>query len=164
MKTAIYRARQFFRGFRTTLAPHEIGLVHARLSEAERELFDAMQAGDQRHSVDLALWLGPEASDTLLTAALLHDVGKGPVHVWDRIVFVLLGGLGDRARGWLEAERGGRFRRALWRLEHHAALGAALLRAAGSSPRVVELVERHTAAPPHDDEELSRLIAADEAT
>ena len=160
----LYRARQFFRGFRTTLAPVEIALVRARLTEAEQALFAGMHPRDRRHSVDLALRLGPEASGDLQTAALLHDIGKGSLRVSDRIAFVLLGAVGRGLRARFEAEDGGRFPRALWRLEHHARLGAARLEAVGTRPRVIALVAGHTGRHSDADEELARLVAADGET
>jgi len=98
-------------------------------------------------------------------------VGKGPLLVWDRVAFVLLCAaspslterLALRLNAPREASSGLRRRRdALWRLRHHAALGADLVEAAGAPPRVVELVRRHTEAPPPDDEELASFIAADD--
>ncbi|MGE0227131.1 MAG: HD domain-containing protein [Dehalococcoidia bacterium] len=169
--SAAYRSGQFFRGFRWALGPDEVARVCALLNERERLLFVGMQGRDRRHSMDMITWLdrrgavvGRPPPNDLLVAALLHDVGKGPLTVTDRIVFVLLGAVSLRLRRALGREQGPRWRRALWRLEHHARLGADLLEQAGASPRVVDLVRRHKDDDPHGDEDLRMLIAADGAS
>jgi putative nucleotidyltransferase with HDIG domain len=164
---AAYRSGQFFRGFRWALCPDEIHVVRSLLTDREVLLFTAMQGRDRRHSMDMVRWLERHAlsmpSDTLLAAALLHDVGKGSLIVWDRVAFVLLGAVSQRLRRWLGREDGWRWQHALWRLEHHARIGAEMLTAAGTDPRVVELVGRHKDAWAGDDEELRLLMAADGA-
>lgn len=169
---APYRARQFFRGFRTTLTAGEIATMHALLTGEERALFLGMGPRDRRHSMDMVHWLrtnlstpGGLASDEVLAAALLHDIGKGPLRVWDRVAFVLLGAAdavaGSRLRDRIAAEGGGRFRNALWRLEYHARLGAGRL--GGSRPNVVWLVAHHTDREPPASADLALLMAADAA-
>ena len=168
-----YRVRQFTRGLRPHLAPDEIEEVRARLSPAELDLFLRAEPRDRRHSFDLYRLLQRETVDVthdLLTAALLHDVGKGPLLVWHRVAFVLLNAVAPRLARRLERRADllreasvlDRWRDALWRLRHHAALGALLVEAAGSSPRVVELIRRHTEAVPDDDPELAAFIVADD--
>lgn len=172
-----YRVRQFTRGLRPHLAPREIEEVRERLSPAELDLFLRAEPRDRRHSFDLYRLLQREAAaddsaatNDLFTAALLHDVGKGPLLVWQRVAFVLLSALTPRLARRLERRAGllreasvlDRWRDALWRLRHHAALGAVLAEAAGSSPRVVELIRRHTEAVPDDDPELAAFIVADD--
>lgn len=159
---ARYRVRQFTHGLRPSLAPAEIEAVRARLSPAEYALFLAAEARDRRHSVDLFAALhAAGASEVELVAALVHDAGKGRLRTWHRIAFVLLNAAAPRLGRWLEAEHGAPWRRALWRLRHHARLGAERLEAAGSDARVVELVRRHTDAPPTDDPVLARFAAFD---
>jgi hypothetical protein len=157
------------RGFRPQLSPAESAEVQALLSERERELFLAAEPRDRRHSVDLFLLLRREAtaggraiSRDLEVAALVHDVGKGPLRAWHRVAFVILGALSQRVAHRIEAERGAGWRRALWRLRHHARLGADLLREAGSDERVIAIVATHTSPPPADDAEIATFIAADD--
>jgi hypothetical protein len=164
---AAYRSGQFFRGFRWALAPEEIRTVSSLLTERELLLFTAMQGRDRRHSMDMVRWVArhaPEAAtDDLLAAALLHDVGKGSLIVWDRVAFVLLGAVSPSLRRWAGRPDGWRWQRALWRLEHHAGLGAEMLAAAGTRPRVRDLVARHKDASAGGDEALALLMAADGA-
>lgn len=160
-----YRAGQFFRGFLSSLSPEEIATVRALLSERELACFMAMESRDRRHSVDMVHWLNRNTSPSreLLAAALLHDVGKGRLLVWDRVGFVLLGALPGGLRDGVARSEGGRFRAAIWRLGRHAELGAARLAEVGAPPRVVALVARHTQPDPGGDEELTWLLAADAA-
>jgi len=155
---ARYRVRQFTRGLRPRLDPREIAEARERLSSAEFGLFLHAQPRDRRHSMDLFQLLQREgASDPMLVAALLHDVGKGQIATWHRIAFVLLGPLSAVLAG----ESGPRWRRALWRLRHHARLSAEMLRRIGSSSRVIEIVEGHTRAS-SDDAEIAAFIRADD--
>jgi hypothetical protein len=164
--SAAYRARQFFRGFRCAISPDELAVVRELLTGPEASLFVAMHARDRRHSMDMLLWLRArtEPSRDLLVATLLHDVGKGPLHVWDRVLYVLLRGISTRLTDVVAAERGWQSRRALWVLRDHARLGAETLRAAGCSSRVVTLVEGHTDPEIAGDAELRWLRAADDAS
>ncbi len=119
--------------------------------------------------MDMVRWLESRAApgspppDDLMAAALLHDVGKGSLFVWDRVAYVLLGALSNRMRRRLARQYGWRWQRALWRLEWHARLGAEMLAQVGTRPRVVELVARHKDASSAGDEDLAWLIAADGA-
>ncbi|MBM4410157.1 MAG: HD domain-containing protein [Chloroflexi bacterium] len=162
---ARYRARQYTKGLAARVRPEEVATVRGLLSPAEFALFLAMQRRDQRHSLDLFHALSAEgASRDSLVAALLHDVGKDELRDWQRVAFVLLEavrpGLGRR----LEVESGPPWLAGLWRLRHHARLGAERLAAAGCAPRVVELVAGHTSPPPADDAELARFIEWDSRT
>lgn len=160
-----YRVRQYAKGILARVRPDEAATVRTLLSPVEFRLFLGMQRRDQRHSLDLFRALAAEgASRDSLVAALLHDVGKAELHDWQRVVFVLLeavrSGLGRR----LESESGPPWRTGLWRLRHHARLGAERLAAAGCSPRVVEIVAAHTGPPPADDPEVARFIEWDSRT
>lgn len=162
---ARYRVGQYRRGLAARVRPEEVAAVRGLLSPAEQALFLTMQRRDQRHSLDLLQALAAEgASEDSLTAALLHDVGKGRLRDWERVLFVVLEaarpGLGCR----LERESGPAWRTALWRLRHHARLGAERLAAAGSRPRVVEIVRAHTGWPPEDDPEIARFVEWDSRT
>ncbi|MEX1022915.1 MAG: HD domain-containing protein, partial [Dehalococcoidia bacterium] len=147
-----YRVRQFLRGLRPHLSPAEVAEARARLSQREFSLFLHEAPRDRRHSMDLFLLLrrecGPDgqpASDDLLAAALLHDVGKGRLRDWHRVLYVLLNAASPGFARRLESSEGPGWQQALWRLRYHARIGAELLAAEGSSPRVVEVVRQHTA-------------------
>lgn len=168
---ALYRAGQFFRGFATAVDPDDARTVAALLSPEELQLFLAQRPRDRRHAVltmrhleRIAALEGATPSDQLRTAALLHDVGKGPLRVEDRVLFVLLEAISPDLVDRFADEHGSRWQRALWRLRHHASLGAQQLTAAGSSPRVIELTAaHHLPATSEDDRDLAWLLAADEA-
>ncbi len=156
---ARYRVRQFTRGLRPRLEAGEIAEARGRLTPAEFRLFLHAQARDRRHSMDLYRRLQREgASDAMLVAALLHDVGKGQIATWHRVLFVMLGPLA----GALAGQSGPRWRRALWRLRHHARLSAEMLRRIDTSPRVIEIVERHT-QPRTGDPQIDAFIRADDS-
>lgn len=164
-----YRVHQVRLELHPAIFSGEAAEVRRRLSDRELLLFLAADPRDRRHSVDLFKRLlhqgtqrGRYPSDAMLVAALLHDVGKGPLRTWHRIAFVLLDTTIPRLLRRLEKQHDAGWRGALGRLRHHAALGAALLREAGADPRVVELVEAHTTAPPEGDDELRWFIEADD--
>ncbi len=169
-----YRTGQVLLSLRPAPAPSEVVEARKLLSEAELACFVAMEPRDRRHSLDVMRRVrerssvgGGHASRDLLAAALLHDVGKGRLLLCDRAAFVLLNALSERLGDALAVEHGMRWRRALWRIRHHARLGAARLVDAGSRPPVVELVARHIAAKREGaggDRELALLIAADDAS
>ena len=179
-RRARYRARQVLCGLRSAIAPADARAVHELLSASELALFVRMEPRDRRHSLlvmrrlerdgVLALRGGSTAGAAnpadreLLAAALLHDIGKGRQALWHRVLYVLVLGVSPLLLGRVMCEGRG-WRGSLWRLRHHARLGGALLREAGSAPRVVELVEWHLMQPADaraaGDAELLALIAAD---
>ena len=128
---------------------------------------------DQQHGIDVFRRVrAASASDhDLLAAALLHDCGKGHVTLWQRVTHVILDAAAPGLRARLASERGANWRQALWRLEHHPELGAAMVAATAAAggqtdggqrdADVVRLIREQEA--PSPDTRLAILQAADEA-
>jgi hypothetical protein len=154
-----YRARQFWQLIRApALAPAAWRQIEAILTPAELALFCRFNPGDQYHSYAVlhTLQTAGESEPALLTAALLHDVGKTRlnIRVWERVA----GSLGEiffprRARQWGSGTPRGWYRPFVIRCQHPA-WGAELAAAAGSSLLTIALI-RH-----HQDDDLSHLDAA----
>jgi len=162
------------------LSPAERQTVAAHLTPAQQRLFSAMTGRDQRHSLDVFQALqrmGCQEKETLL-AALLHDVGKGPVRLWHRVAYVLLQAASPRLLDRLAQPNGpglslpgGRgWRQMMAAIRDHGARGAALAEAAGASAAVVELIRYHQRACPEpaegangSDRWAALLRAADES-
>ena len=128
---------------------------------AEMTLYDAMHVADRRHGLDVVASLrrAGVTEREVLVAGLLHDCAKGDTGAWPRVAW----SLGEAFGPWVHgaARRIPGWGAALDRLRDHAEASAELLRGAGASDRVVELV-RHQAAP--QDPEYGRLLQlADEA-
>ena len=166
-----YRSGQFFRGFRTAVDPEDVRTILRLLSPPELDLFLSMRPRDRRHAVEtmhhvdrIAREHGSKASVELRVAGLLHDVGKGPLHVHDRVLYVILRAASPSLFEQCARAEGAQWRVALWHLRHHASVGAAQLQAVGSARRVIELTTgHHLDDPPRDDPELTWLLKADEA-
>lgn len=136
------------------------------LTAVEHRLFRRESVYERQHAVALARAIAaglPAPSRSLIAAVLLHDLGKSAAALgrWQRVGFVLLDALPGRPLRRLREPPGRSAWYGLWVLQHHAALGAALARAAGVDERVAWLIDHHHERLP--DAELCRLQAADEA-
>ncbi|HYM15758.1 MAG TPA: hypothetical protein VEZ14_09370 [Dehalococcoidia bacterium] len=161
---ARHRARQFFGALRPHVGAHDRDAAYRYLSPAERALFESMTLRDQQHGLDVYKRVrdnAPGEDAQLFAAALLHDCGKGQVRLWHRVAFVLLRAGAPWLLRRIAAERGAAWRRALWRILHHPALGASMAAAAGADGDVVRLIREQDASSP--DGRLALLQAADEA-
>jgi putative nucleotidyltransferase with HDIG domain len=131
------------RGLWPAWARPDDALARVHLTDRDYALYASLDRRDRDHATRvvrrlLVQW--PQAHATLVRAAWLHDVGKAgrPYRLLERVVVHL----------WCPDERTARRFpapwRAAWRVHrHHAALGAARLRAIGSDPQVVRLVAAH---------------------
>lgn len=138
MHKALYRGGQVLHALRPRIDAAAADFARAHLSAAEARLFLAMQRRDQRHALAVLrrLRAAGHAEPELLTAALLHDCGKGAVPVWLRVLYVAAPSIVNR----LAAEGESGTRAAAYRLLNHAALGARLAEEAGAGPATVRLI------------------------
>jgi len=158
--------------------PSAADLEQARqfLAPAQARLFSRMQLSEQAHALAafkrLRLRLQGAEQPDLLTAALLHDVGKVrlPLQAWERVLIVLTKALAPGlARRWGAGapETSPGWRRAFLAAEQHPAWGAEMARGAGVSPLAEALIRRHQEKPsPQSDAAedvlLRRLQAVDD--
>ncbi len=155
------KVRQFRAHVRASVGPAERSELETWLTRPQLSLFDGMHVADRRHGLDVVATLRVEGvtDPEVLLAGLLHDAGKGRTGVWPRVVYALGQAYGSRL--WGVAGVLPPVRAALARLRDHAEASASLARAAGCSPRTVELI-RHQDAPV--DPDAGRLLKlADEA-
>lgn len=162
-----YRVGQFWRNMSASPLPAEaMEGVTAVLTTAEMALFNRFSLSDQQHSyrVLCALQTAGQTEPSLLTAALLHDVGKScySLKVWERSLAVLLAIImPQRVKIWGQGEARG-WRRPFVVKVQHPGWGADMVAAAGGCPLTVALIRRHqevlpeTADSPED--QLLRLL------
>jgi len=135
----------------------------AWLTPAQMRLFDEMHPADQRHGLDVVVYLerhGAGADPELLLAGLFHDAAKGrEVGLRYRIEWSLAEHYGPRVRRPLLGLPG--TAEAFDRLDRHAVLSADLAREAGCGERTLELIRAQAAS--CDDPQVSALRRADEA-
>ena len=130
------------------------------LSAEEYRLYIRMDVRDRDHACTVTKALRaefPGASPELLRAALLHDVGKtrASYNPLSRIAAALYTPSDIPAKPRFSGVRG------LWQMKrHHDRYGAQMIRAAGGSARVAEIVAKHHA--PEGDAEAMRLKEVDE--
>jgi hypothetical protein len=127
--------------------------VQTHLSQAEYKLFASMDVRDQQH----ACWVTkallnhvPDASEALIAAALLHDVGKGDVPFWplERILIHLVDKVythrppvqpkysSVKHWNWHQS-----WQSAWQRKCHHELYGAQTIRQTGGRPQVAAIIE-----------------------
>ncbi len=160
---AAYRVRQFFRALTAWWVQEELSDIERVLTPAQQALFQRMLPADRRHALTVFRTLrarGVESAD-LLTAALLHDVGKAaaPPALWVRVAVVLLGRFAPR---WLERMSAGEptgWRRPFVVYRRHAEQGAQWATEAGCSPLTVALIRRHEERLAMPDGEEDALLA-----
>lgn len=168
---ALYRLQQGLRALTAYTRPVDLDTARAYLAPPLLDLFLRMRRSEQQHSLNVlhALRAAGHTHPDLMTAALLHDVGKSraPYHLWDRALVVLAGVFAPRRAGaWGAAESPTGWRRPFVVAAQHPAWSAAMAGAAGASAGAVQLIARHQEKldrPPRDDIErlLGVLIAAD---
>ncbi|MFZ4721227.1 MAG: HD domain-containing protein [Ilumatobacteraceae bacterium] len=125
------------RRFRGSLSRAEpsvdaVAWVHALLLPTEHALWSRMAVQDRRHSIEVARRFTATraaATPAEVAGALLHDVGKqvAALGTFARVAATVVGPRTERFRQYHD----------------HEALGAAMLREAGSDEATVELVLGH---------------------
>jgi hypothetical protein len=143
----VYRVVQFWRAITAQVRPEELAAIRPMLGPSGMALFGRLSRNDQRHSLNVYATLMAQGyrDRALLTAALLHDVGKtaGRLSLPYRVVAVLLRAFAPRLLSRLEANGDSPLLSPFRVSGMHAAIGAQLVAAAGCSDTIVTLVRRH---------------------
>lgn len=121
--------------------------IESRLTTTELILYHRYRASERRHAyrVMCALQKAGYEHPALLTAALLHDIGKTRLHlhVWERALVVAFAKLlPGRVERWGIGKPAG-WRRTFVVKTQHPAWGAEMAANAGSDVLAVELIRRH---------------------
>lgn len=162
-----YRFQQFWRN-RTArpLSVEALAAITAVLTAEELALFQRFDLSDQQHSyrVFAALAAAGYNQPALLTAALLHDIGKTqyPLTVWERSLAVVMAMIApQQVLRWGAGEAHG-WRRPFAIKVQHPAWGADMVTAVGGCPQAAALIRRHqdvlSAAAASEEDELLRLL------
>jgi hypothetical protein len=143
----VYRARQFFHNLSARPQPADLRTAQAFLTPPLYALFCQMDSADQAHSLEVFKTLQNEGEENedLLSAALLHDIGKANVQpaLWERVVAVLAGPfMGKRWESWADGTARG-WRKALVIAAAHPDWGADRVRQAGGSQCLERLIRYH---------------------
>lgn len=154
----LYRARQFVAALRPHVTDEDYASAQALLGPVLMRLFDSMSPRDRRHCLDVYRDLvAAGVNDTdVLSAALLHDSGKGTmsganVRLWHRVTYVLLAAAAPPLLKRLSNGRGG-----LSVLQRHAEIGALLAESLGAHQRVVQIIQEHEER--HHADDAQRLL------
>ncbi len=147
---SFYRLRQFWLAWRSTPSQTDLKEAQRILDPAQYQLFLQLQPGEQAHSLDVLHRLLEQGENhpDLLTAALLHDIGKVcyPLSLWQRVWIVLYnvpGIKGHVSRKIQPMTLDTWYLAPLIVAEMHPVWGADLAARAGVSPLAVALIRRH---------------------
>jgi hypothetical protein len=161
------RVRQTFQATFAWLRPAQDDLAQSTLTPAEFALFRRMKRSERQHHLRVLAVLLRQGRQqpALLTAALLHDVGKTRVRftIPERILVVLAKKfLPRRFDQWAAGEADG-WRSPFVASAQHPQWGAEMAAGVGSSPLAVELIRYHQTPladlPPGAPDELPELLA-----
>lgn len=172
IKAALHRLSQGIGALFAFARSPDLELARRNLSSCEYEAFRSMARSEQLHSLQVlekVLSDDPAAPKALITAALLHDVGKSRyrLSVWQKTLAVIIEAIAPRLSFRLSEGEALGFARAPFVVRwHHAQWGGEILRNCGSDEEVIWLVERHQdGAERHRDRRtfalLSKLQSAD---
>jgi len=161
-----YRARQFWQALTATPAAEDLDRASQVLSPQLMASFLNQTASDQVHSLTVFIHLCDqgERSPDLLSAALLHDIGKSrfPLRIWERVVVVIGQAIPIRQTTLLSQSEPRGWKRPFAVAGGHATWGAEMAEAGGASPLTVELIRRHhdpvAASPVYPAERLLRQL------
>ena len=158
------RIRQTFQALFAWLRPVDDDLARQHLSPAAFELFMRMPRSDRQHHLRVfeKLRAAGHTHPALLTAALLHDVGKTRTAftIPDRILAVVVKKLWPaRFDQWSQGRPMG-WQRAFVVSAQHPAWGADMLAAIDGDPLAVQLIRYHQdcVADVPDDDTLRTLL------
>ncbi|MEA3338851.1 MAG: hypothetical protein U9R15_02690 [Chloroflexota bacterium] len=147
IETARYRVTQFFRALTARVSDEELEQVALMLTPASLTLFRSMATQDQRHALEVcrALRRADHTDSQLMTAALLHDVGKSAARLWawHRAVIVLLERFAPRLLARLSRGELRGWRRPFIVHARHPEIGARWAEEAGCPPLTIALIRRH---------------------
>jgi hypothetical protein len=159
------RIRQGLRALTAFMRPVDYDAVGQVLTPELLALFKRMRASEQHHCIRVmtALRRCGHTDPDLLTAALLHDVGKSryPLTLFGRTAAVILTRYAPRlAARWAQGEPRGWWRPLVIARSHPEWSGEDMV-AAGASARAASLARRHQSpdAPGGLDGEENRLLA-----
>ena len=163
MQQILYRLTQFWLDlFPAMLGEQEQKVIKDSLSRSEYELFLKYSKSDQYHAYRVFKMLedANHLDPDLLTAALLHDIGKAkyPITILDRVWPVLVKKLSPSTYYKWGEDEGVRWKRPFAIKLQHAAWGAEMAKAAGSSETAVSLIRRHQDPLPQISTEEDQLL------
>lgn len=153
MSSLVHLATRFFGSLRPG-PPSAADLIWADdfLTAGERRLLRRMSNPDQRHAIEVARAVAaelPDADDTVMAAALLHDVGKvdSGLRTPARVAATLFWAVApdELADRWLAGRPGVRRRLASYR--RHPEIGEQLLSDAGAAALTANWAADHHKPP-----------------
>jgi hypothetical protein len=142
-----YRIQQFKLAILPPSQAVETGQIRTYLTPPQLALFRRLQRSEQWHAFSVLhkLLESGQKNGDVLTAALLHDIGKihYPLNVWERVMIVLVRRVAPRLiKRWGQDTPQGLSKPFVVAC-HHAEWGADLAARTGASKLTVDLIRRH---------------------